>query len=73
MTKRYFPICRVLLPVLLLFFVSAAWAQVVTIRGTVRDAAGQPLSGASIVVEGSSKGTVADANGTYALSVTPGP
>ncbi|HEX8349548.1 MAG TPA: carboxypeptidase-like regulatory domain-containing protein, partial [Hymenobacter sp.] len=47
-------------------------AQTTTVRGTVRDAAGLPLSGASVVVEGSRQGTVTDANGAYVLNVSPG-
>ncbi|HEY0058493.1 MAG TPA: TonB-dependent receptor, partial [Flavisolibacter sp.] len=49
-----------------------SFAQTTTVRGTVRDAAGLPLSGASVVVEGGRQGTVTDANGGYVLNVTPG-
>lgn len=48
------------------------FAQNATVRGTVRDAAGLPLQGASVVVEGSKKGVVTDAAGTYSISVPPG-
>ncbi|WP_460912720.1 TonB-dependent receptor [Spirosoma areae] len=39
------------------------------ITGTVTDDAGQPLPGVSIVVKGSTKGTNADAQGNYRISV----
>lgn len=60
----------------LLFFTSflslLALAQNATIRGTVKDPNGLPLQGASVVVEGSKKGVVTDAAGTYSISVPPG-
>ena len=43
------------------------------IKGTVKNANGQTLSGASVVVvQGNQKGTTTDNNGLYSLSVTPG-
>ncbi|WP_461150867.1 TonB-dependent receptor [Spirosoma pulveris] len=41
-----------------------AWAQL-TLSGTVNDADGGPLPGASIVLEGTYKGTFTDASGTF--------
>jgi iron complex outermembrane recepter protein len=57
--------------VLLLFSLAAA-AQPSVITGTVKDATGRPLSGASVAVEGRTGGTVTDANGVYTLRVPAG-
>ena len=40
-----------------------------TISGKVADAGGEPLIGASVVVKGTSSGTVTDIDGSYSLSV----
>ena len=40
-----------------------------TIKGTVKDNA-DPLPGASILIEGTTTGTISDMNGNYELSVT---
>ena len=49
-----------------------SWAQTTIIKGTVNGANGQTLPGASIQLQGSKTGTVADNNGNYSLAVTPG-
>ena len=43
-----------------------------TVKGTVKDANGTLLSGASITIEGERGGTLTDANGNYSLKVKPG-
>src|SRR3989337_543179 len=43
-----------------------------TIKGSVKDAGGQALQGASVQVQGSRTGTTTNAEGTFSLSVTPG-
>ena len=43
--------------------------QQITITGKVTDAEGYPLPGASIVVKGTTQGTVTDASGLYSLQV----
>jgi iron complex outermembrane receptor protein len=53
-------------------FSLVVFAQNTTIRGTVKDPSGLPLQGASVVIEGTKKGVVTDANGAYAINVTPG-
>jgi hypothetical protein len=53
-----------------LVLMSSTIAQVVTLSGTVRDAAtNTPLPSANIRVEGTSKGTIANAMGVYRLSL----
>ncbi len=55
------------------FFLSIqAMAQTVTLRGSVKDANGLPLAGASVVLEGTKRGTTSDASGNYELKVAPG-
>jgi len=49
-----------------------ALAQTTTIRGTIKDAGGLPLQGASVTIEGSRKGVITDADGNFSLSVAPG-
>jgi TonB-linked SusC/RagA family outer membrane protein len=44
----------------------------ITLQGTVRDAAGQPLAGVSIVVRGAGRGTQTDARGAFSLQANAG-
>ncbi len=52
---------------LLLFVVSSAFAQTKTVSGTITEASGAPLPGVSVVVKGTSTGSVTDANGQFSL------
>lgn len=53
-----------------LMFATSAFAQDVTVSGTVVDAEnGDPLPGVTIVVEGTEQGAATDAEGNYELSV----
>ncbi len=73
MTKRNRSILQ--MTSLMLVFLSIAfssWAQTTIIKGTVNGANGQTLPGASVQLQGSKTGTVADNNGNYSLPVTPG-
>ena len=57
----------------LCFFITIkAMAQTSTLRGSVRDANGIPLAGASIILNGKKRGTLSDASGNYELKVAPG-
>lgn len=47
------------------------WAQSKQISGTVKDNTGEPIIGASIMVEGTTIGTTSDFDGNYALEVPP--
>ncbi len=53
---------------LVLFTVSFALAQR-TVTGTVTDDGGEPLIGASILVKGTSTGTISDIDGNYSLNL----
>lgn len=57
------------------FFLAMHWivyGQGKTVAGKVTDDANQPLPGVSIVIEGTSNGTITDVNGQYSLSVPDG-
>ena len=56
----------------LLFAAQSVFAQAATVKGSVKDANGTPLPGASITVEGQKGGTITDANGNFTLRVQPG-
>ena len=47
-------------------------AQTSALRGTVKDANGLPMAGASVILEGTKRGTVTDASGNYEFKVSPG-
>jgi len=58
---------------LFVFFFTKTFAQSLgTIRGSVKDANGAILSGASVTVEGERGGTLTDAAGNFSLRVRPG-
>lgn len=61
--------------VLLLFFTGISlisFGQNVNLSGNIKDPNGLPLSGASVILEGSRKGTITDVNGNFSLMVSPG-
>lgn len=66
--RRCMMLAGVTLLSLLLFSSHWAYAQI-TVRGTVRDQAGEPLSGVSIRVKGTENQTSTDANGNYQVNV----
>ncbi|GAO42635.1 putative TonB-dependent receptor [Flavihumibacter petaseus NBRC 106054] len=47
-------------------------AQSPTYTGTVKDGAGKPISGVSVVVKGTSRGTTTDNNGRFSISAEAG-
>ena len=57
---------RIALTVVLMAAGVFAYAQT-TVKGTVKDAAGQPVIGASVFVQGTHNGTVVDLDGSYTL------
>jgi TonB-linked SusC/RagA family outer membrane protein len=60
-----------LLPVLMLFC-ALALAQTRTVTGTVRDAQGNPVPYASVVVQGTTTGASADQAGKFTIQAAPG-
>ncbi len=61
-----------LMVVLLMMLAHVSFAQSGTIKGTVKDAAGQALPGASVQVQGVKNATTADNSGGYTLTVSTG-
>ena len=49
-----------------------SFAQNVTLSGSVKNADGQPLAGASVQLQGNTGGVVTDNNGNYSLQAAPG-
>ncbi|MES2881430.1 MAG: DUF5686 family protein [Bacteroidota bacterium] len=56
------------------FFIlfSIAYAHAGNVSGVITDEKGQPLSFASIIIKGSSKGAVANSFGKYSIELSPG-
>lgn len=52
-------------------FSFSMFAQNHTVRGTVKDASGEPLIGVTVQVQGTSSGTVTDLNGKFELENVP--
>ena len=71
--KNYFKGSKgrsLLLMLCALFLLSfQTFAQKETVSGKIVDKSGQPLIGASVVIKGTTRGTVSDASGTFKLSV----
>ncbi|MGB4292958.1 MAG: TonB-dependent receptor [Bacteroidales bacterium] len=54
------------------FFTGALYAQGIRVTGKVTDASdGSPLTGVTIIEKGTSNGTMTDASGNYAITVSP--
>lgn len=53
-----------------LLFSVFAFAQNLTVSGTVVDTKGEPVTGAAIMVKGTSKGAISDIDGKYSLTVS---
>ena len=53
------------------FTVVGAYAQTKTIKGKVVDEKGQPMIGVSIVVKGTTTGTITDGNGSFSVPASP--
>jgi len=68
--KCKFPV-RILTLLLGLFLSVSAFAQS-TITGQVKDATGEPVIGASVLINGTSNGTVTDLDGNFSVNVQPG-
>ena len=68
--KCKFPV-RMLTLFISLFLSVYSFAQS-TITGHVKDAAGEPVIGASVLINGTSNGTVTDLDGNFTVNVQPG-
>lgn len=52
-------------------FLSAGQQQQKTITGLVTDQSGEPVPGVNVVIKGTTRGTITDINGRYAISDVP--
>ncbi len=72
MKKRTSGLLRVrsiLLCLLFIMVIPVTWAQQRTVTGTVTGVDGEPLPGVTVVVKGTTIGTVTDGNGEFSLNV----
>ena len=68
--RRLLRVVSLIVP--LLFFSIWSFAQQKEVHGTVKDAAGTPMPGVTIVLKGTSQGTITDMDGNYTLkNVSP--
>lgn len=58
------------LTAVLLLILQVSMAQQVRVTGKVTDASNEPLPGATVVVKGTTRGTVADVDGSYAIDAS---
>ena len=63
---------KLLYAVVFFLCVAFGYAQQITVKGTVKDGAGESLMGASVLVKGTSHGTAADFDGNFELKVEKG-
>ena len=64
---------KVLLMLIAGIFLSVgAFAQQITVKGMVKDATGEPVIGANVVVKGTTTGTITDFDGNFQLSARQG-
>ena len=64
-------IYRTILTLLLGLFLSAgAYAQQISVKGTVKDQNGEPVIGANVLVKGTTNGGITDVDGQFALQTT---
>jgi Outer membrane receptor proteins, mostly Fe transport len=53
-------------------FISQVQKNIISVSGTVKDAKGEPLIGVSVLVKGTTNGTVTDLDGKFSLKVSVG-
>lgn len=64
---------KVLLTLIAGIFLSVdAFAQQIAVKGMVKDATGEPVIGANVVVKGTTTGTITDFDGNFQLSAKQG-
>ena len=64
---------KFVLPFLLFCLYSVSFAQNITVRGRVTDASnGEPVPAASVVIDGTATGVMADINGNYSINAPSG-
>ena len=64
---------KFVLPFLLILLQSVSFAQNITVKGRVTDVSnGEPIPAASVVIDGTTTGVMADLNGNYSISAPSG-
>ena len=69
--KRAFWLKNLFLTACLLLAATPSFSQNKTVTGTVTDATGEPLIGASVLQQGTSNGVITDIDGKYSIQVPP--
>ena len=69
MTRFIKNLCLVFAALLTVTF--GAYAQRVTVSGTVRDQGGEPMAGAAVAVQATTQGVMTDLDGRYSIQVAP--
>ncbi len=62
---------RLLLTALISLFAVGGFAQDKTVTGKIIDSAGEPVTGANVLVKGTTNGTISDINGNFTLQGVP--
>ena len=62
---------RIFLAGVLILLSFAVYAQENTVTGKVYDVSGEPIIGASVVIQGTTQGTITDMDGAFQLKVQP--
>lgn len=62
---------RMCVTALLMLLSMSLYAQDLTVTGTVKDAQGEPVVGASVVVQGRKTGVITDVDGNYTIKCSP--
>ena len=66
-------ICQTILTLMLGLFLSiGAYAQNITVKGTVTDATGEPVIGANVLEKGTTNGVITDIDGNFQLQTSRG-
>lgn len=58
-----------LLTLPMLFFSILSFAQSLTVKGTVKDESGAPMPGVTVIVKGSTQGTITNVEGLYSITM----
>lgn len=64
---RFLKVALLALP--MLFFSFLSFSQSLSVSGTVKDESGSPMPGVTVVVKGTTNGTITDADGLYSIKV----
>ncbi len=69
--KRFLLLFYLCCFLMLNIFIVSAQGQTNSIKGLIKDNKGEPIIGVTIVIEGTTNGTITDINGNYTLMNTP--